>query len=151
MSDPLSFDAATPRHALPMLFAGQAQKEFFVNECLALLDVLAHPFVEAEVESPPLDPQTGQCWLVGEAPLGAFAAHAGSIACWDGSAWVFARPREGMTVRCRADGQRLRTATAWTRLAAPPVPSGGEVVDQAARDAIVTVIARLISGGIFCS
>ena len=27
MSDPVTFTSATPRHALPLLFSGQAQKE----------------------------------------------------------------------------------------------------------------------------
>lgn len=149
MSEPLAFAATTPRHALPLLFAGQAQKEFFVNECMALLDAMVHPFVEAEVSSPPGEPGPGQCWLVGPIPAGEFAGHGGSIACWDGSSWVFAAPREGMVVRVRSDGSRVCSTTGWLRVAAPATPTGGAVVDQQARDAIATVISRLTAWGAF--
>ena len=40
MSLPVDFDTATARHGFPMLVAGQAQKEFFVNEALARIDAL---------------------------------------------------------------------------------------------------------------
>ncbi len=42
MSDPVQFEGATPRFALPLLFAGQAQKEFFVNEALLRADMVLH-------------------------------------------------------------------------------------------------------------
>lgn len=40
MSDPVTFPSSTPAIGLPYLVAGQAQKEFFVNQSLCLLDAL---------------------------------------------------------------------------------------------------------------
>lgn len=51
----------TPRLALPMLQPGQAQKEMFHNEALALLDLATQAVVEAVgVDAPPGDPVPGR-------------------------------------------------------------------------------------------
>lgn len=82
MTDPLSFSSASPRHALPLLFAGQSQKEVIVNEALLAADILLHPAIEAVASSPPAAPANGQCWLVGTAATGAFAGQTDRIAAW---------------------------------------------------------------------
>ena len=68
MSDPITFASASPRLGLPLLFAGQSQKEFFVNEAHALVDALLHAAVEGEADAPPSAAEEGECWLVGDAP-----------------------------------------------------------------------------------
>lgn len=70
MSDPFLFDSTTPRFGLPLLFAGQAQKEAFVNEAHALADALIHCAVEGEATAPPGAPVDGTSWLVGSPATG---------------------------------------------------------------------------------
>lgn len=147
MSEPIQFTSASPRFVLPLLFAGQAQKEFFVNEALCRADALLHPATEGEVNDPPPAPEEGECWLVGAEPTGAWAGHAGQLAMFAGG-WVFAEPRDGMRLLDRSTGQHILYRDGWQRPAAPAAPSGGETVDNEARAAITALIGALISGGI---
>ena len=149
MTDPLSFTPSTPRFALPLLFAGQSQKEVFVNEAHALIDALLHPACEAELAAPPADPQDGQAWLVAEGAAGEWAGQDGKLAARAAGNWLFASPRDGMRLFDRSTGQTLLYEGGWRRPAAPVVPTAGAVVDAEARDAIANLIAALIEGGIF--
>lgn len=148
MPDPIVFNATSPRFKLPLLFAGQAQKEFFVNEAHALLDALLHPAVEGEADDPPASPTPGETWLVGPAPTGAWADRAGSIASFQEGTWLFAEPRDGLRVHDRSAGQDIRYAGGWQRAATPESPTGGTTVDSEARAAIASLIQALVAGGI---
>ncbi|MFA9200662.1 MAG: DUF2793 domain-containing protein [Cypionkella sp.] len=148
MSDPLTFPSTTPRHALPLLFAGQAQKELFVNAALALCDVLLAPAVEGETSAPPASPAEGACWLVGPAASGDFAGREGQLACRQAGQWLFVPPRDGMRVLDRPSGQHVLYRGGWRRQVAVPVPSGGATIDQEARAAIGALIGALAGSGI---
>ncbi|KPL68943.1 hypothetical protein SZ64_13035 [Erythrobacter sp. SG61-1L] len=151
MPDPISFTSTSPRFALPLLFAGQAQKEFHVNEAHVLIDALLHPAVEGEAGAPPAAPDPGECWLIGAAPSGAWAGHAGELACWSAGAWIFAPPRDGMRLLDRSTGQTMPYLGGWNRPAAPALPTGGTTVDTQARTAIAGLIAALVDAGILPS
>ena len=127
--------------------AGQAQKEFFVNEALCRADALLHPAAAGVANDPPLAPEEGESWLVGAEPTGVWAAHPGQLATFSGG-WVFAEPRDGMRLLDRSTGQHILYRNGWQRPAAPAEPSGGETVDNEARAAITALIGALISGGI---
>ena len=74
------------RLALPFIATGKAQKELAHNEALALLDLAVQAGVEAVgVDAPPGAPAPGACWIVGSAPSGAWAGHAGAVAGWTAS------------------------------------------------------------------
>ncbi len=148
MSDPITFASATPRLGLGLLFSGQSQKEFFVNEAHALVDALLHPAVEGEADAPPPTPEEGECWLVGDTPTGAWADRAGSVASYQAGSWIFAAPRDGFRLLDRPSGQEIRFLDGWQRPATPPEPTGGTTVDAEARAAIVALIEVLITSGI---
>lgn len=149
MTDPITFDGSSPRFGLPMLFAGQAQKEFYVNEAHALIDALLHPAIEGTLNTPPAQPHEGQSWLVGASPAGAWAGHGGALASWQGGNWLFTRPVEGMRVFNRASRQDVRYFAGWNEPDAPAAPSGGTTIDVEARVAIVQLISALCAAGIF--
>ena len=140
----------TPRFGLPLLAAGQAQKEITHNEALMLIDLLAQPIVEsASLSAPPVSPGPGQAWIVSSSPSGAWAGHADALALWTEGGWRFVNPIEGMRVSVRATGLMLRRgATLWGSGAAIAAPSGGGVVDTQARAAIASLIAALQQGGV---
>ena len=71
----------TSRFALPLLAAGQADKELTHNEALACLDILLQPVVQAVgLTVPPPSPLPGQCWIVGPDATDAWARRAGDLA-----------------------------------------------------------------------
>ncbi|WP_138379154.1 DUF2793 domain-containing protein [Luteithermobacter gelatinilyticus] len=86
----------TPRLSLPYIFSSQAQKEITHNEALNLLDVLVQPTILNRVTEDPtaLAPQDGDRYIVGAAPVGDWAGHAGEIACYM-AGWKFVMPKAG--------------------------------------------------------
>lgn len=161
----------TPRFALPLLAAGQAQKEVLHNEALALLDTLAAPVVEsADLSAPPPTPVPGQAWIVGAAATGAWAGHEGAIAAWSDAEWRFVAAPEGMCAWRRDHGCPIvRRAEGWSesfavgalsvggvqvvgaRTAPIPEPVAGRIVDTEGRAALAAVLAALRSHGLIAA
>lgn len=148
MNDPATFSDTTSRHALPYLFAGQAQKEFTINEALAKIDVLLHSAVIARATSQPAAPVAGDCLLVTGPANGEFAGNEDRIASWDGQQWTFLDPSEGMVVFDRSNGTRLVYSSGWLEAPTVGAPSGGTNVDTEARDTIAALADALRSFGI---
>lgn len=152
MTDPVVFDSISPRLALPLLFAGQAQKEVFVNEALTRLDGLVHAAIESETATPPTTPVDGQAWLVGSGASGAWAGQSGQIALRQQGQWMFATPQDGMRLLNKASGQQmLRRAGAWLAPATPALPTGGATTDAEARATITALVTALRQAGIFAA
>ena len=160
---------ATPRWALPQLFAGQAQKEVFHNEALARIDMLLHGAVEsADEDAPPTSPDDGQCWIVADGASGSRFGQDGSVACWTGGGWRFAAPRVGLTLRVvdrghmmyfdgsdwqdaavRGDGFYVGgERVAGTRQPAIANPVGGSSIDSEARSSLVAILNAMRSHGL---
>jgi hypothetical protein len=159
----------TPRWALPLLFAGQAQKEVFHNEALTLVDALLHGRAEsADVANPPGTPEIGQCWIVAAGASGAWAGQAGAIAVWSEGGWRFVAARAGVAMDVADRGHRLfHDGTDWrdsavrsdglyvddqrviaARQAAIPAPIGGAVIDVEARTTLATILSALRAHGL---
>ena len=87
------------RFFLPFILPGQAQKEVFHNEALAMLDAALHACIAggATTEIPAV-PLPGDSWLVGSGAAGAWADQTAKLATWTGGGWRFTAPVPGMTV-----------------------------------------------------
>lgn len=147
MTSPIAFENTSPRFALPLLFAGQAQKEFYVNQAHLLADALLHPIVEGTLAAPPTDPQDGQAWIVGAGASGAWVGRTGQLACRQAGTWLYADPAKGMHVFDRSADRMAIFSDAWRHAAPVAAASGGTVVDSEARTAIAGLIAALRTAG----
>ncbi len=128
--------------------AGQAQKEFFVNEAHALADALLHCAIEGVADTPPATPQDGTCWLIGANPVGEWAGKAGLLAARQAGNWIFVAPRAGMRLLNRATEQDMRFTGVWHTPVRPALPDGGSTIDAQARTAIAAIIAALTDAGV---
>lgn len=162
----------TPRFALPLIEAGQAQKELFHNEALALLDTLVQPVVQTMGDNtPPGAPVAGQSWIVGGTPTGDWVGQADAVATWTAGGWRFVAPVDGMSAWVAGLGLTARrSGGAWAAGAvtasglvvagvqvvgaqrpAIAAPSGAGTVDTAARSAVNAILAALRAHGLIAS
>lgn len=148
MSDPVSFPNTTPYLGLPLLIPGQAQKEFFVNHALAILDALQARVVNASLAIPPASAGDGDCFRITTGAELAWDGRVDQIAVRTGDDWHFIVPREGMSILDDAAGQMLVFRNGWERADAPPLPSGGSTIDVEARAAIMGLIQSLQTVGV---
>lgn len=87
----------TPRLALPLLEAAQAQKHVTMNEALARLDGLVQLTLASVTENtPPLTPPDGVAYGVGPSPVNDWAGQASKIAIYVNGGWVFVSASLGM-------------------------------------------------------
>ena len=163
----------TPRLGLPLLVAGQIQKELFHNEALAIIDLLIAGSVEsAPITVPPASPSIGTLYRVASAGAsGAFAGHEGALAGWSDGGWRFVAPIEGLRLTDRASGVDFAYRSgAWTSGSLrgsevviggdkvvgdrrPPIadPVGGAAIDSEARLAIAQILSGLRAHGLIAS
>ncbi|QFT76149.1 DUF2793 domain-containing protein [Erythrobacter sp. THAF29] len=149
MTEPLTFASSTQTYSLPLLFAGQAQKEFFVNQALATIDSLLQLSVEASVAAPPADPADGSCFRIAGGATDDWAGKDDMLAIRISGAWQFVDPPAGTRLYDRAARQCLLFDAGWIQPAEPSEPAGGSVVDSEARAAINELISAMRSAGIF--
>ena len=143
MTEPISFASTTPKLNLPLLFQGQAQKEFFFNEAMFLLDALTFIAVEGLATTPPAVPDEGEVWLVAPNATDEWAAKDAQLAIRIGNAWAFVSPRPGLSVFNKELSQAIFFNDGWVSATVPSVPTGGTTVDSEARGAINQILDAL--------
>ncbi|MFM7378277.1 MAG: DUF2793 domain-containing protein [Erythrobacter sp.] len=151
MSDPIAFASSTTALGLPLLFAGQAQKEFFVNEALCVLDALHARAVTASQPSPPASAAEGACYRVTATATGAWAGQEDRLAVLVAGAWHFVAPAEGMVVFDRAAARMVIFRSQWQPAAVVAAASGGTVIDVQARAVLTALIAALVTTGVLAA
>jgi hypothetical protein len=158
----------TIRHGLPLLAAGQAQKEITHNEALVAIDRQLHLAVESRVVgTPPANPAAGETYIVPAGASGNWQGRTGHIASFDGFGWVFTAPVRGCmawiadeaafsvydsnwsTGGWPADGLRIlgREVLSAEPVAVAP-PLGGAIVDAECRAVVSQLLLALKDQGI---
>lgn len=159
----------TDRLHLPLLAAGQMQKEIWHNEALVTLDLMLGGTIEgAATATPPITPQTGSLYLVASGASGVWAGHDGQLAAWLTSGWRFIVPVEGLCLTERLTGlEWRRTASGWStgqinanqliigglqvvgaRGASIAAASGGTTIDAEARACLSSILFALRTHGL---
>ncbi len=158
----------TIRHQLPLLAAGQAQKEVTHNEALLAIDRQLQPSVlSRSLPEPPVMPVIGASYIVPPDPTGIWAGQQDGLAFFDGYGWIYTRPAVGSLVWVADEAVFTVFDSGWstggwpaaalriagrTVLGAPPTsisaPAGGGVVDAEARAILVAIANALRDQGI---
>lgn len=94
----------TPRLALPVIEAAQAQKHVTHNEALMLLDALVQLAVESRtLAAPPGAPADGVCYIPAAGASDAWNGWDGQIAVFNGGAWRKITPLSGLKAWIKAE------------------------------------------------
>jgi hypothetical protein len=159
----------TPRLALPTLIPGQAQKEFFHNEALQLLDCIVAAAIEEPARNdPPLSPSAGQTYLIGTSPTGEWTDYPDHLAAFGAGGWRFVVPVVGLRVIEKSSGTVAAYGAAGWEMGvvrasriivdgqqvvgpqggAIADPAGGTTVDLEARSTITEILSALRQHGL---
>lgn len=149
MSDPVTFPSETRNFSLPLLFPGQAQKEFFLNQAASIIDAALASVVEASLNDPPTSPAEAASYLVLAPATGVWEGQEDKIAMFVGESWHFITPVEGISVFDRAASQVLRYLSGWQNATEPSPLQGGAVIDVEARQMLSDIVEALRKVGVF--
>lgn len=94
----------TPRLALPVIEAAQAQKHVTHNQALVLLDCLTQLAVESRtLTAPPGSPADGACYIPAASATGAWSGWDGQLALYSGGGWMRIVPVSGLKAWVKAE------------------------------------------------
>lgn len=148
MPDPVTFSNTTSAIGLPLLVPGQAQKEFFVNQAMCLIDALFMRIVKASQPAPPASPDDGECFRITAPATGVWSGRTDRLAVRIGGDWHYIEPSEGMQLFDQTTGQALVFRSQWLSAITPALPEGGLVIDVEAREAISGLLQVMQTAGI---
>lgn len=151
MPTPISFPSQTRTFALPLLFAGQAQKEFTINHALTAIDSALQSSVEASLPSPPAAVTEGQAYRVISVASAEWQGKEDSVATMIGGSWFFTEPFPGMRLYDRTAGTIIHYESGWESAQAPQTPTGGSTIDVEARQMLTELTEALRKVGVFPS
>jgi hypothetical protein len=143
-----TYSSTTPHLGLPLLFVGQAQKEFFVNQSLSVIDALLGRSVVAALATPPPSAQDGDCYRIAALATGAWSGRENQLAIAIGGDWHFIVPAIGSLLFDQALGQFIQFDGAWQATSVPPSAVGGATVDMEARALLAQVIDAIAKLGL---
>ncbi len=109
--------AITAHLGIGLLESAQAQKEVTVNEGFARIDAVLNSGVVTRGENtPPATPASGDVYIVGPSPTGAWAGKSGKIAYHD-HIWRFISPNEGLLMWVNDENAHyVFNGTAWAQI-----------------------------------
>ncbi len=148
MAEPVAFPSTTTNFALPLLFAGQTQKEFTLNQSLIAIDALLLNSVLETRDIPPQEVEDGATYRVAHNASEAWVGRDGQIAIAIGGAWMFVQASDGMMLFDRSTKQHLFHNEGWQSAQTPPSAEGGAVIDAEARAMLSGLVEALRTVGI---
>lgn len=148
MTTPFAFPDTTPNFGLPLLFAGQAQKEFTLNQSVSLIDAITRGVVAESRTEPPMGAVSGTCFRILPDATGDWAGRDGEIALRIGGGWQFLTPFTGLRVYDQTARSICYFDAGWHKVEQPVLPQGGDTVDVEVRAALQQLIEALRTIGI---
>lgn len=81
---------------LSLLYSHQAQKEITINEALIKIDALLNSGAKSNgINIPPIEPTSGDMYIVGTEPQGVWGNNPNEIAYYYFNQWYFVQPKVG--------------------------------------------------------
>ena len=105
----------TSKLNLPYILQSQSQKEVTHNDGLNLLDMLVQAVVlEVGLDTPPVSPTLGGCYVIGNSPSGDWATHTGELTQAITGGWRFVAPFDGLLVYNLSDDKNYHyNGSSW--------------------------------------
>lgn len=146
----------TARLAIPLIAAGQSQKDVTHNEAvLALERLTALSVVSDTAVSPPASPADGGVWIVPAAGVAGWGQAAGTLMHRDQEAWLAVPPQRGQMAFVSDSarlvvhaGGRWKTVRQMDAPQQPALPVGGAIVDAEARAMLAAIMDILALHGL---